>query len=414
MLNTCVPASLLGVVGMPKRTLAELYGVTKNNAAVTTARVVGLAVEVGLRKSKDQPPLRAEHVRTVAFSHCEERGAKLSVLEIELPDDLASFVVRLVLGIRTVLSALHLNVSRVDQRRRAGGEDGSHDLVMDMGGVMDAVGEVKCRRQSLKNGEPYSGYLFATCREVLAEYEATRRSHFPDKAIAVLCVCLMYRRLGGPWNASLRVALWRDNAWYSAYQYPCLGQLVAPVMTLPRGELPSLGELRDMALQRIEYPMAQALQLPLQAQQPAAVVQQPAAAAQQPALPAPQPALPAQPPAAVAQQPGPPVALWTAHVPPRVARPLVKPATFDAAWELCTKFQGRQGVTVCLVQDFLNIMHRDNRHCDQTVARWRGTVPLCQDDAHLFRLGRRLGVSGSAPDVATEDALRAVHLAFSM
>ena len=185
-----MPASLLGIVGMPKRTLAGLYGVTKNNAAVTTARVTGLAVEVGLRKSNDQPPLRADHVRAVACSHCEERGAKLYVREIELPDDLASSVVRLVLGIRTVLSALHLNVSRVDQRRRrAGGEDGSHDLVMDMGGVMDAVGEVKCRRQSLKNGEPYSGYLFATCREVLAEYEATRRSHFPDKAIAVLCVC---------------------------------------------------------------------------------------------------------------------------------------------------------------------------------------------------------------------------------
>ena len=111
---------------MPKRAFSELYGVTKNDAAIHEVRVIGLAAEVGLRKSTTNAPLRDDSVETVAFGNCEEKGQKLAVLEVILPQAARVIVVQLVLAVRMVLNALSLNLTKVDERRRPGGVDGSH------------------------------------------------------------------------------------------------------------------------------------------------------------------------------------------------------------------------------------------------------------------------------------------------
>jgi hypothetical protein len=134
---------------------------------------------------------------------------------------------------------------------------------------------------------------------------------------------------------------------------------------------------------------------------------------------------PTQPAAMVApqqqqqqQQPGlllaaaAPVVPFVARVPPRQRQPTDHPTTFEAAWEFCAKFEGLLGIQVCLVQDFLNIMHQDSRHLDQVLKRWKTTAPLCADMAHCFQLQRYTRVRSKSAWVGTRDAPQEVHGCF--
>lgn len=234
-----------------KRKLSDLDGAAKDDAPLTEQRVVGLGVEVALRESLRGNAITDDSVQTVVFSRCFQGGKDIGNVSVEVPPPSQRFVAAAALAIRLVLSVhLSLSLTRVDVRRRRARDsrrvDGSHDLVLDLAGVAQAVGEVKVRRQSMRDGAPYGAHGQAICRGVLGDYEDVRRLEFPEVDMAVLALVTVCREPGSDlWvSPTLRVAVWRAGSWHSGFQWPRLPAWPVRNALLPPGPLPSGPDLR--------------------------------------------------------------------------------------------------------------------------------------------------------------------------
>lgn len=391
MLSRFAARLLFTMARCQKRKHGELSDLKKNGTPVTEARVIGIGIEMALRKSLAAPPLRLGDVTDVRLSSCADArtGRALGEVSVEVSSSGQDALTRFALATRLVLH--HdggLNVARVDVRRRGAAAEGFHDLICDACGGLDVVGEVRCRNIMLGNGRPSARHLKAVCEGVLGDYEVQRAAHSSHRGGALLVLCCMSRAIGGPWNHfALRVAMYTAGAWYSLYQFPGLEPLgLAGVPVLPCGELPSVDDLYALAVlprpARVPQPQGQPLapQLPVQE-------------------------LPAQLPAQEHQAPP----LFVVCVPRRQPKPARKPESWGDLLARLTSFEVSAGVTVCLVSDFLTQMRQDKAHTDQDVRRWRKHVGVCRDEAALFRLqGPIAGVPGLRPWVSTLECIEAV------
>ncbi len=375
-----------------KRKLDDLNGISKNGSAVTEERLVGIGVEMGLRKSISSPPLLCGDVDAVYLRKCDLHGTPLEAeLTVELPESSQELIILFCLATRVVLLQAGLNLARVDVRRDRDGADGFHDLVGDFSGVVDAVGEVKCRKVSLDvDGKPYVPHSKAICEGVLSDYDAVRKASFPNRRASFLVLCTMSRHPGSFWiHQAIRVAICFDASWYSMHQWPGLPQWRSPWShgrdALCIGSLPSSAELRAKMLALLVHP------LPEPNPEPAP------ASAQQPAQ---QPAQPAQP-----------VVVFTAVIPQRKSRLQRHPRSWGEAEQQLAFFDGKPSCRVCMASDLLYVLRRDNNHVAHEKVKWKRTVDLIRDSSHCFTLGGPYsGRSGSAPLVLTEQAARAVAI----
>ena len=375
-----------------KRKLDDLNGVSKNGSAVTEERLIGIGVEMGLRKSITSPPLLDGDVDAVYLRKCDFRGTPIEPeLTVELPGSSQELIILLCLATRAVLFQAGLNLARVDVRRDRDGADGFHDLVGDFSGVVDAVGEVKCRTISLDvDGRPYAPHLKAVCEGTLSDYDAVRKASFPNRRACFLVLGTMSRHPGSAWiHQAIRVAICFDAVWYSMHHWPGLPQWRSPWShgreALCMGSLPSPAELRAGMLALLLHPK------PQQNPEPAP------APAQQPAQ---QPPQPAQPPG-----------LFAAVIPQRRSRLQRHPRSWGEAAPQLAFFDGKPSCRVCMASDLLYVLHKDNNHVGRERAQWNKTVDLVRDSSHCFTLKWPYsGRSGSAPLVLTEQAARAVAI----
>ena len=308
-------------------------------------------------------------------------------IAVELSEDSRTLIVLFTLAIRVLLAALGVNISRVDVRPSRDGSDGYHDIVGDFAGVIDVVGEIKCRLQSLRDGVAYKPHGVAICKGVLSDYEAVRQTRFPDRPVAMLMLCTMARTPGRSWvYPTLRLAICSHGVWYSGFQWPYLPPWRSAWsheqrLLLP-GVLPSRTELENKV---------RSVFLPRLQQQPQQVQR----------VQAPEPVVAANDVATV----------FVAIVPRRKNSPAHAPSTWTRLYTLLTPFEGRRGVSVCMAQDLLNQLRKDTNHVKQDVAKWRALVPLCNDASHCFQLEKPYqGVSGQAPWVLTLECTQAVFL----
>ena len=103
------------------------------------------------------------------------------------------------------------------------------------------------------------------------------------------------------------------------------------------------------------------------------------------------------------------------RVPARRARPARRPLSWARALTLLTPFEVRPGVTVVLLADLCCQVHRDDRHCEQTVLRWSDRVAALRSREACWQLepGTYSGVRGSPPWVLTLACAQALFAGFA-
>ena len=297
-----------------KRKFKECADLSQDGTPITEQRGLGIGIESALLHSlKSLPPVANDFVE-FHRARDERNGQDIGHIAVELSEDTRTLIVSFTLAIRVLLAALGVNISRVDVRPNRHGSDGYHDVAGDIAGVIDVVGEIKCRLQSLRDGVAYKPHGVAICKGVLSDYEGVRQTRFPDRPIAMLILCTISRTPGQSWVfPTLRLAICSNGAWYSGYQWPSLPPWREQRLLLP-GFLPSRTELENKVRSAF---------LPRLQQQPQPVQR----------VQAPEPVVAAKDVATV----------FVAIVPRRKTCPAHAPASWARLYTLLTPFEGRRG-----------------------------------------------------------------------